>query len=240
MGTSRRYYPPSSSSWPEAKAGLSRLVASNDLGALPELVGRFTGLVLNAAEPLGSRNAGVVAHAVQSVGGFIQSLQDHERDRAGIWTSIGINPGMSLYEIDRALVDALVPVANTRVDVAARQALLELLHELLDPSSVEAPLYSLEERLTAESIETILHKYIAYFVYELFLGDFSEILLNRYSADVVNSTCRKARDYIMASVDQMPGGREFNELDWMSGEGLAVANQLVKEVWWVLEGGPLP
>lgn len=240
MGTSKRYYPPSSSSWPAAKAGLSKLAGSRDSIALPELVGKFVGLVLDDAEPLGRRNAEVVTHAVRSIGSFIQSLQNQANERAGIWRNLGIEPGMSLHEIDRVLVDALLPVADTRVDVSARKALLRLLHELLDPTHVEDPLHLLEERLTTESIDRILCRYVAYFVYELFLGDFSEILLGRYPSDIVDSTCQAAQDYILARVDQMLAGRISNSLNWMSSEGLTAANELVREVWHVLEGDSLP
>lgn len=240
MGTSKRYYPPSLPPWKTLKASLSKLANSHDIAVLPEIVSKFVRLVLDDDSPIGSRNVRTIVGAVASIGGFVQSLHDEENERMRVWRQLGIEPGMSLYEIDRKLVDALLPVADARADVAAREALLMLLHELLDSSNVEEALQLLEERLKAESIEAILRRYVAYFVYELFLGDFSDILLDQHPPEIVAATCREAKKYILAKVGQMPENRTLEYIDWNAGEERTAANSLVKEVWFVLEGESLP
>lgn len=240
MGTSKRYYPPSSSPWKPLRTAVSKYAESQDTAVLSKIVSEFVRVVFGDGAPAGPRNAQALVGAVASIGGFVQSLHDEEGERILVWRQLGIEPGMSLAEIDRRLVDALLPGADTRPDVVAREALLALLHELLDLADGENALQSLERQLTTESIVAILRRYVACFVYQLFLNDFSGILVNKYPPEIVATRCQEAKRYILAKVDQMSENRMLECVDWKSGNARTAANSLVKEVWFVLEGESLP
>lgn len=172
------------------------------------------------------RNLGTFAARVGQVG-LAQALREFD---------LGEFVGRSAGDVVVALVDRLCGPGSTMDEALSRSALTDLQRDLLGDARTFA---EVEERFSAAvarlEVEGLMVQFYGYYLYEMFIRDFYERLIQRREHDRTAISCENIKRTIRAQVRGAVAGREVASIDWRGREGRQLAEEILTTTFAVFE-----
>ena len=173
----------------------------------------------------GSSGRSAIRSVAQGLGSFLADVNEKGFREALAERGLTDLDGRSPQEIALALADVLGGPASLIDETAVRAALMDLVMEWCE--SDDAQEFDDLVSSAAENIESVLYKFFANYIFEVFKTVGAQNVIKTHGPDKADAMATQIRAFIRSKLGSVQCDRNLSGIDWTGADGASIIDEIV-------------